>query len=87
MAPDSDNPVRASSNSGRVTYLRDETLPNWVSKPEEDDFENPTVTVTTSEEDAFIREISIDGKGNIDYVNVVVVDSNGDEVRCLYAKV
>ena len=80
MAPDSRNPVTASSYYGTVNYLKDIHSPRWESNPQEDGDENPTVTVSVSEENAYIREIFVNNTQNTDFVTVYIVDKSGKEV-------
>ena len=80
MSPDSKNKVVASSNYGTVHYLKNADYPRWRSNPEEDGDEKPTVTVTVSDEDAFIEEIFVNWTKNVDYITIYVVDASGNEV-------
>lgn len=80
MAPEQNNPVVASSNNDNVDDLRSEESPRWESNPEEDNFDDVTVTVTVSDEDSFVNEVSVDRTQNIDNITVTLVDSEGNVV-------
>ena len=80
MLPEYNNPVETSSNNENADDLRSEETPRWESNPEEDNNENPTITVTVSEEDSFISEVTLDRTQNIDSITVTVVDEEGNEV-------
>ena len=80
MSPDSDRPVVTSSNQEDADNLRSEESPRWESNPEEDDFNNPTISVDVSDEDNYISEVELLRTGNIDTVTVTVYDSEDNEV-------
>ena len=83
MSPDSDRPVVTSSNQEDADNLKSEENPRWESNPEEDDFNNPTISVDVSDEDSYISEVELQRTGNIDTVTVTVYDSEGNEVSTL----
>lgn len=81
MSPDIDNAVVTSSNNDDVDNLRSKDSPRWESNPQEDGFNNPTITVTVSEEDSFISDVTLERTQNIESIAVTVFNSDGIEVR------
>ena len=83
MSPDSHRPVVTSSSQEDADNLKSEESPRWESNPEEDDFNNPTISVDVSDEDSYISEVELQRTGNVDTVTVTVYDSEGNEVSTL----
>jgi len=79
MEPEYDNPITISSNSEDVENLRSVETPQWVSNPfgEGDFLPEATIELPTEQ---YIREVFVNGTRNIDFIEVTIFDSEGDEV-------
>ena len=70
--------MNSSSNIDDVEKLFEDDDDKWTSAEEDS---NPTVTVTVSDEDSFIKDITVEDSSNVVAVEVTVYDENGEEVR------
>ena len=83
MVPSSNYPVTPSSEGESPEGLTDEDEEPW--KPSDDD-EEPTVTITVSDEPAYIEEVEVtsDKTTGVEKVTVVVKDPDGNPVVSRY---
>ena len=79
MEPETGYPIDTSSNPDDKPGLSNPNVDPWT--PDDDD-EEPTVTITVDDEDAYIESVTITGTENVASVTVTIVDEDGEEV-CL----
>ena len=78
MSPESNLPIEANTNPNTVSNIvADDTTP-WTSNPEDEVV--PTITVTVSNEDAVVEDVSLIRAENVASVDVTVVKDNGSKV-------
>ena len=82
MEPEYNNAVTVSSNSEDVTNLRSVDTPQWASNPIVEADYLPVITMELSKEH-YIKDVFVNGTQNIDFIEVTIFDSQGDEVTAI----
>ncbi len=81
MSPESNLPIESNTNPSTITNVIEDDNTPWLSNPEEEVV--PTITITVSDDDAPIEEVSLIEADNVESVTITVVTKDGTEVVCI----
>ena len=80
MVPETGYPIKTSSNRRDKEGLSDDQKEPWTSGRRD---KEPTVTITIDKNEIkYIKELEVGDTDNVEEVNVIVKDQNGNKVSC-----
>ena len=79
MSPESNLPIESNTNPSTITNVIEDDNTPWSSNPEDEGV--PTITITVSDDDAPVEEVSLIDAENVQFVSVRVISKDGSEVN------